>query len=78
MMSWWSQLNERERRLVGIGGPLLLLAIIYWVPFDPLPAACAGGGTPVSFPTEYPGLDGAEGGRSVSCSLLVVTASISP
>ena len=29
MMSWWSQLNERERRLVGIGGPLLLLAIIY-------------------------------------------------
>ena len=35
MMSWWSQLNERERRLVGIGGPLLLLAIIYWGAWTP-------------------------------------------
>ncbi len=38
MMSWWAQLNERERRLVGIGGPLVLLAIIYWGAWAPFRA----------------------------------------
>lgn len=34
-MSWWAQLNERERRLLSIGGPLLLLAILYWGAWAP-------------------------------------------
>ena len=30
MINWWQGLNERERRLVAICGPLLLIAILYW------------------------------------------------
>jgi len=30
MSSWWNSLSGRERQLVGIGGILLLIALLYW------------------------------------------------
>ena len=36
MSSWWNSLSGRERQLVGIGGILLLIALLYWGGWRPL------------------------------------------
>lgn len=36
MSSWWNSLSGRERQLVGIGGILLLIALLYWGAWRPL------------------------------------------
>lgn len=38
MINWWQGLNDRERRLVAICGPLLLFAILYWGIWSPFSA----------------------------------------
>lgn len=35
MKSWWNSLSQRERLLVGIGGALLVLMVIYWGAWRP-------------------------------------------
>jgi len=36
MSSWWNSLSGRERQLVGVGGILLLIALLYWGAWRPL------------------------------------------
>ena len=35
MKSWWNSLSQRERLLVGVGGALLVLMVIYWGAWRP-------------------------------------------
>lgn len=36
MKAWWESLQEREQKLVGIGGTALLVAVFYWGLWSPL------------------------------------------